>query len=136
MPKQRTSWSVSAQQGANVKAFNQTVRYVQGFRTPIPNGTSNVPINLNSSGKSLLGISVTPIATADISDCQFTFVVNNNNLLINVAGPNLNPNFVQGMIFFPVPQPLYGNDNINFSITKNDAGTVNVILNIFYIPRI
>jgi len=134
--KKRTGSDVSYQQSQQTKSFNQGLRYVQGFRTQIPQGNISVPINLNSSGKALLGIAIIPVASADISDTQTTFVVNNNNLLINVCTINLNPNFVNGMIFFPTPQPLFGNDNINLNFTKNDVGTINAIINIFYVPRL
>jgi len=132
----RQGADVSSRQAQQTKSFNQGLRYVQGFRSQIPQGNISVPINLNSSGRTLLGIAVIPVTGADISDTQITFVVNNNNMLINVNVENLNPNFVQGMIFFPTPQPLFGNDNINLNFTKNNAGTVNAIINIFYIPRL
>jgi len=121
-----------------IKQFNKEIRYVQGFRQQL-NGSTTTPvtISLTASGKFLLGISIVPVGTGDISDTQISFIVNNNNLLNTVAAQNLNPNFVQGdMEFFPLPQPLQGNDTIQANFLKNDANTVNIILNIFYIPRL
>lgn len=122
-----------------LKVFNKNLRYVQGFRSAIAaSATTPITITLNSSGKKLLGIALIPASgtLSDIADCQVKFVVNNNNLLLNVAAQNLCPNFVQGMIFFPTPQDLFGNDSITLEITKNNAGAITLLTDIFYVPRI
>jgi hypothetical protein len=111
------------------------MRYCQGFRIQVASGSSSQNLSLNSPGKFLLGISATPGNTDDISDTQVTFVVNNNNLLLNFPCSNLNPNFVGNMIFFPLPQPLQGNDTLTASFTNNDGGAVIMYLNVFYLPR-
>lgn len=132
---QPTGYGVNEQQAQNVKKFNKDLRYVQGFRTPLNSGSNTVTITLNAPGKMLLGVSVIPVSAADITDTQVSFSINNNNVLIGAAASNMNPQYVQGMIYFPTPQPLSGNDTIAFSINKNDVGSINVIINVFYVPR-
>lgn len=124
-----------AQQAAQTKSFNKDLRYVQGFRQALNQGTANVSISLNSAGKFLLGVSVIPISGADITDTQVSLLINNNNVLLESAASNMNPIAVQGMLYFPTPQPLQGGkDIINLSIKKNDSGAINVMINVFYVP--
>lgn len=124
---------------ADAQEFNQRVRYVQGFRNTI-NASSTTPftVTLNSVAKFLLGITVIPISAilTTLGDTQVTLTINNNNLLSGVPASNLNPNFVGDMIYFPTPQPLFGNDNINISFTKNDATAVAVYYSFYYLPKI
>lgn len=114
--------------------------YVQGFSQVLTaSSTTPIPINLNSAGKKLVGISVIPTSgtNSDIANCQVSLSVNNNNLLLNVGLQNLNPNFIGGgMVYFPTPQALRGNDSITLSVIKNNAANVTVIINIFYVPQI
>jgi|SRR6478752_9228723 len=134
---QPASFEVSPNRLQATQKFNEKIRYSQGYRANINNGENTIPIKLSSSGREMLGIAIIPTGTStDINDCQIGFVVNNNNLLTQVAANNLNPAFVQGMIFFPTPQPLNGNDTINVTVTKNNAGTIAVIVNVFYVPQI
>lgn len=133
---QPNSFEATPKEVTQTQKFNKNLRYVQGFRFQLPQGATSQTIRLNSSGKELLGISIIPVTAADQSDTQISFIVNNNNLLIDTDAENLNPNFVQGMIFFPTPQPLFGNDTIQLNFTKNNVGTINVIVNIFYVPRV
>jgi hypothetical protein len=132
------SYGVTPEKAAHTKNFNKEVRYVQGFRNQIAgSSTTNVNITLTSAGKFLLGLTVIPLLFADIADTQITFLVNNIALLNGVASENLNPNFTQAnMIYFPLPQPLQGNDTIQANFTKNDAGNVNIYINVFYLPQI
>jgi hypothetical protein len=114
--------------------FNKKLRSVQGFRTLLAAGVGTTVLNvkLNSPGKFLFGLSIVPTLGADISDTQVNFTVNNKNLVTGVAANNLNPNFVQNMIFFPTPQPLQGNDQMFLEFTKNSGVASNIIVNIFY----
>jgi len=136
---QNNSFDVNQRQIAQTRKFNNNLRYVQGYRNSIA-GTSTTPITitLNAAGRELLGIAIFPVTglLTTLADTQIKFVVNNNNLLLNVGANSLNPNFVQGMIFFPTPQPLFGNDSISLEVTKNDATAVIIIANIFYVPRV
>jgi hypothetical protein len=137
--RKKTGYNVSQQEANKIKSFNEKLRYVQGFKATLPGSGSTVPITitLNSAGKMLLGISIqsTDGTLTALADTQLKFVVNNNNLLLDVAANNLNPNFVQNMIFFPTPQPLVGTDSISLQVTKNDANAVSVIVNVFYVPQ-
>src|SRR6478609_2331432 len=134
---QPASFEVSPNRLQQTQKFNEKIRYSQGYRANVNQGANTVPIKLSASGREMLGIAIIPTgASTDISDCQIDFVVNNNNLLTQVAASNLNPVFVQGMIFFPTPQPLNGNDTINVGIQKNNAGSIAVIVNVFYVPQI
>lgn len=120
------------------KNFNKGLRYVQGVRAQLAaNSRTPVQVSLNASGKKLLGISVFPVSgnLTDLADTQVKFVVNNNNLLLSVGAQNLNPNFVNNMIFFPTPQDLFGNDSISLEFEKNDSGEVFIMVNLFYVPR-
>lgn len=136
-PNGQPRFDTSANNAQATKKLNKQLRYVQGFRQALNNGNNTIPISLNSAGLFLLGMSVTPVTGGDITDCQVSLLVNNNNLLVDASAPNLNPQFVQGMIFFPTPQKLQGGrDIINVQIKKNDAGTVTVMVNIFYVPAI
>lgn len=136
-PRQtKAGFDVSASQVKQVREFNKTLRYVQGFRAAINAGTNQVQLSLNASGKMFLGLAVMPILAGDLSDTDASLVINNANLLQTVNVQNLNPNFVQGMIFYPVPQPLFGNDTINMSFVKNNAGTVITYINVYYVPRL
>jgi hypothetical protein len=118
------------------RAINENMRYCQGFRVAVNNGTSTTNFSLNSAGKFLLGISMLPISSTALNDTAITFSVNNNNLLLNFAAPNLNPNFVQNMIFFPLPQQLQGNDSMTMQMNKSDATDIFAYVNIFYIPML
>jgi hypothetical protein len=130
-------FAVSSKQSQAIKEFNKGIRYVQGFLSTLTaNSNTTVNMTLFAAGKMLLGVSIVPVTGSDITNTQITFLVNNNNLLNNVGSQNLNPNYVQGMIYFPLPQPLIGNDNIQANFTKNDAGSATVTINIFYVPRI
>jgi hypothetical protein len=126
--------SFTPKQAAKTKQFNQDLRMVQGFRFTVSTGSSSQPISLNSSGKFLLGLSVTPANGADITDTQITFLVNNLNLLLDVSAANLNPNFVGNMVFFALPQELKGNDTMTISFNNNDASPLDLYVNIFYVP--
>lgn len=134
----RSGFDVSQQQAKNVKNFNDDLRYVQGVKAAITGGsTAPITITLNAAGRRLLGISIMPVdgSLATLADSQLKFIVNNNNLLLGVGANNLNPNFVQNMIFFPTPQPLSGNDSISIEFTKNNAGDTSIIINVFYVPQ-
>ena len=139
MERQRSGFNVSQRQAQGIKKFNEDLVYVQGIKAAITGGgsTASITINLNSSGRKLLGISVTPTdgLLPTLADSQLTFTVNNNNLLLNVFANNLNPNFVQNMVFFPTPQPLVGTDSISMNFTKNNAGDTSIIINVFYVPQ-
>jgi hypothetical protein len=132
------SYGVTPEKAQHTKNFNKKIRYVQGFRQLIAgSSTTNLNITLTSAGKFLLGITVVPILITDIADTQITFLVNNINLLNGVASENLNPNFTQtNLEYFPLPQPLQGNDNIQANFIKNDVGNVTVYINVFYLPQI
>lgn len=129
---------VSAHAATAIKNFNSQLVYVQGFRSVI-NGTGTTPvtINLSSSGQELKGIALIPVTgtNADLANLQVTYVVNNNNILLNVGAPNLNPNFFQGAYYFPTPQPLIGNDMITLNVTNNSGSQVTILANVFYVPR-
>lgn len=137
-PPGKTSYGPDINTAQGVKEFNKDKMYTQGFRTLInASTTTNVTIQLNSPGKFLLGISIIPVSgtNADIADCQIQLIVNNNNILLNVGAPNMNPNFVQGILYFPTPQPLMGNDSISINVIKNNAANVTIVGNIFYVPQ-
>jgi hypothetical protein len=136
-PGQQPASLPGAASPVNIKKFNEGLRYVQGFRQALASAsTTPITITLNAAGKRLLGFSVIPVSgtNSDISDCQVNIIVNNNNVLLNAGLQNLNPNFVQNMIFFPTPQPLTGKDTINFNVNKNNSGAVTIIINCFYVP--
>jgi hypothetical protein len=120
------------------KSFNKNLRYVQGFRNAVAaSSITTVQINLNAAGKFLLGIAIFPISAllTTLGDTFVTMTVNNNTILFNMGINNLNPNFVQSMIFFPTPQPLSGKDTITLSVNKQDAGATTIYTNVFYVPR-
>jgi hypothetical protein len=119
-----------------VKQFNEDLRLVQGFKVQLAaTAVTTLTPKLNSAARSLLGIAIIPVASGDISDTQVTFAINNLNVLLDVAAPNLNPNFVSNMMFYPVPQQLFGTDTLKFSFLKNDANAVSVIVNLYYLPQ-
>ncbi|MDW8347127.1 MAG: hypothetical protein RML94_09245 [Bacteroidia bacterium] len=115
--------------------LNQELRYVQSFRISISNGSNSYTVTLNSPGKMLLGVSLVPVNSSALNDTQVSLSLNNNNPLIGVAANNLNPSYVGNMIYFPVPQVLFGNDSFQFTFNKANAGSETIVLNIFYIPR-
>jgi hypothetical protein len=124
---------------SKAKEFNQRVRYIQGFRNTINASSSTTfTVTLNSVGKFLLGITVMPVSAllTTLGDTQVTLVVNNNNVLLATAANNMNPNFVGNMLYFPTPQPLFGNDSISITFIKNDAASPVVLYNFFYLPQI
>lgn len=135
----RNSFGVTPEKASATKAFNNNqVKYVQGFRQIIAGSTTTtMTLTLTASGRALLGISVVPFGTTDLSDTQITFLVNNNNLLNAISIQNVNPNYVQGgMFYFPIPQPLFGNDTIQANIIKNDISGGTITLNVFYLPNL
>lgn len=134
---QPVSYEPSASQVDQTKAFNKSLRYVQGFKTAI-GASASVPqnISLNSAGRMLLGISlIGSTQTVDLNDVKVTMVVNNNNVLLDACVANLNPTKVTGFLFFPIPQPLNGNDVISLVFTNNSGVVVDILTNIFYVPR-
>ena len=122
---------------AAVKELNQNLRYVQGFQATV-GAASNipVPINLNSPGKMLLGITVIPtVETADASNLLIDLTVNSNVLLSKITSSATNPLKTQGMMFFPTPQNLFGNDTITALLTNNSGVSIPCTVNVFYVPR-
>lgn len=125
-------------EGKRIQQANKELRYIQGFTATVgANASVPVPITLNSSGKKLLGISIMPASgtNSDIANFQVTFLVNNNNVLLNMGANNANPNFVGNMIFLPTPQPLLGNDSISLNVTNNTGVSRDILVNVFYVPR-
>lgn len=135
-PNNRAGYDASPKQIQKTRAYNRELRFVQGFRLTVNPGNSVNSLTLNSAGKFLLGIALIPALGGVISDTAVSLLVNNNNLLTTANAQNLNPNFVQGMIFFPTPQPLVGNDTIQLNFSKTDAGTVIIYADVFYQPQI
>ncbi len=125
---------------AEAQKFNEKIRYIQGFRSTVTaSSVTTVTITLNSVARWLLGITIMPVSAllTTLGDTQVSLIVNSNNLLLNVAANNLNPNFVGGaMIYYPTPQELFGNDSIQLSFTKNDAASPVVLYNFYYLPMI
>jgi len=117
--------------------FNKNLRYIQGFRTSIPaGGTVSQDIVLNAAGLMMLGLTfISSARTVDISDVVATMLVNNNSVLTKLCCANANPLDTQGMIFFPVPQELKGNDAISITFTNNSGLPVIILTNMFYVPR-
>ena len=133
----QTGFEPDKEQVAQGKAFNENLRYLQGFKQAVGAG-STVPlqISLNAPGRALLGMAIYPtVATQDISDCTATVLVNNNNVVNNAGLQSFNPTFVGSMMFLPIPQPLFGNDTITVNLTNNSGVTVTVACNVFYVPR-
>lgn len=129
---------ISPQGAQDIKKFNRNLRYIQGTRLQLnASGTTSLQISLNASGIQFLGFTIVPASglLTTLADTQVTLMINNNSLVLNASANNTNPNFVSNMIFFPTPQPLFGNDNIQMTFNKNDANAVFVTANIFYIPR-
>lgn len=120
-----------------MKKFNANLRYVQGYKTTIlANSTQNQTIALNSAGKMFLGFALIPSTkTIPINDVQITLIINNNNVVLNMSASNACPIDVQGMIFFPCPQNLSGNDTITMVYTNNSAVAVTIINDVFYVPQ-
>jgi hypothetical protein len=133
----RRNYDVTAKELEQTQKLNENLRYVQGFRTSLPaNGIVPVQINLNSPGKKLLGIAIVPASRIiDASDVLITLVVNNNNVVLNMSSANANPLECQGMIFFPIPQKLQGNDTITLTYTSNVATPMTMNCDVFYVPQ-
>lgn len=131
-----TGYDVSASEAQKVKDFNTKIRYVEGFRFTIP-GNSQTPFNVvpAAPGKFCLGVSMNLVTGSDLSDTTVSLIINNNNILNDCAVNNLVPQLVQGMLFFPTPNPLSGNDKITFNFNKSNAGTVFLYCNFFYLPQ-
>lgn len=130
-------YEASPERVQETKDYNRNLRYIQGFRTTVGAGaTVTVEIKLKSPGRQLLGFSFIPVDGDDISDCQCTVSVNNNTTNSGIGLQNMNPNFVGSMVFFPVPQPLQGNDNIEYIILNNSASSITGTVNAFYVPQV
>ncbi len=136
-PNKTSGYGITPAGVQNTKNFNKDLVYVQGFRQAVTTGqTVPVTVNLASPGRWLHGIAIIPKAGTDLTDCQITLVVNNNNVLFKAAASNADPGYTQGQLFFPTPQPLQGNDTITLNITNNGSGTVQTTTNFFYVPRV
>jgi hypothetical protein len=137
--REPSGYDASSHEVKKIKSFNKNLRYVEGFTRVLNAGDNQYDIKLKSPGKRLLGISIIPIDnnTTNVANCTVTVKVNNNNVLTDAAVPNLVPNYVQGMIFFPLPQELTGNDTITAVITQNTspAPSESAVINVFYVPR-
>ena len=121
-----------------IRAFNESLAFSQGTRVSVAaSSATSQAISLTAAGKWLLGITIIPAAgtLTALGDTQITFAVNNSSIISLVPANNLNPNFVQGMKYFPTPQKLSGTDTITVVFNKNDAGAVTAYVTIFYIPR-
>lgn len=125
---------------AKIKAtqqFNADLRYIQGFRQVVAgSGDSLLKIQLNAPGKAFLGLTIIAAESGDLSDTQATLSINSNNIGTDFSVISADPTKVQGMLFFPFPQPLGGNDTITLKFTKNNANAVTALVNIFYVPRL
>jgi len=136
-PVRRVSFDGDLDRNVQQKKVNELLRYCEGFRNSISaSGTTNIDIRLNASGKKLLGIAIIPETLSDIDDSQISLNVNNNTLLRNFGAQNACPNYVQGMIFFPTPQDLFGNDVIKIDWLNNDASTFTITVNVYYVPQV
>jgi hypothetical protein len=134
----KSNFGITQRGARRTKSFNEKIRFVQGIRTPITGSTiTSATIQLQAAGMFLLGIAVFPVTglLTTLADTNVKFVVNNLNLLLSVGANNLNPNFVEGMMFYPTPQPLSGTDSITIEFNKQDAGNTTVYTNVYYIPQ-
>jgi len=131
------TYDVSKEGLKKAHALNDNLRYVQGFRTSLAaNTTVTTQISLNSAGKRLLGIAIIPAnKIIDSSDVLITLVVNNNNVILNMPVPNADPTAVTGMIFFPIPQKLFGNDIITLTYTNNSLSSMVLNASVYYVPQ-
>lgn len=131
------SYEPSEKKVQAIKDFNNMMRYIQGQSTLVAaNASTPQSITLLAPGKMLLGITLIPsLKTIDMSSITLDFKVNNNVLLTKVNCENLNPLSCQSFIFFPLPQPLVGNDQIDITYNSLLGAAVNIVSNIYYIPR-
>jgi hypothetical protein len=119
-----------------IQNFTKQQSYTQGYRFAFGAGITSQPLQLASPGKFLIGCSIIPEASSNISDTQVTLTINNNNVIMGVSAPLLNPGFIQGFLYYPTPQPLLGNDNIQVSFNKQNSGSIVLYFQMVYNPQI
>jgi hypothetical protein len=121
----------------DIRQANLDAQSVAGFRYQL-NGSSSqdFTITLPSSGKQLLGIALTTSATTNLSDTAVNLKVNNRDLLNRIGANLINPQYTQGLLYYPVPQELTGKDNFVINFNKQDAGSAIVYVNLIYIPQL
>lgn len=121
----------------DIRQDNLNAQSVAGFRYQL-NGLSSqdFTITLPSSGKQLLGIALTTSATTNLSDTSVNLKVNNRDLLNRIGANLINPQYTQGLLYYPVPQELTGKDNFVINFNKQDAGTAVVYVNLIYVPQL
>jgi hypothetical protein len=135
-PDKTAGYGITPAKAQSTKEFNKDLLYVQGFPSQVNAGsTVPTPINLNAPGRWLHGIAVIPVTGSDLTNVKINLVVNNNNVVINAAAPNLDPGYTQGQLFFPTPQPLSGNDTITLNATNSSGAAVSFNTNFFYVPQ-
>lgn len=131
-----TGYGVTDKEAEQVKQFAEATRLIQGTRVAVPTGNSGqATITLATPGKRLLGFTIIPEAGGDLSQTQVDVKVNNYNQLNGAAAIALDPHYTFGMIYFPVPAKLTGQDTLQVLFNKSNAGSVNCIINTFYLPQ-
>jgi len=118
---------------------SQNQYYIQGFSASVSQGTSqDFNLRLNSAGRFHLGVSIMSEQPdgSDLVDIRVNYSINSNQSVNNVSALLMNPGVADAVLFFPIPQPLNGNDNIRVQFVKDNAGTVEVVINVFYFPQV
>lgn len=120
-----------------VQDFNiMNSEYTQSYRAVLNQGVNAFTPILSGSGLFFHGLSMSIGAFTSLQDTQVSFSINNRQLLVDVSALILIPNYAQGMLFYPTPQPLTGKDTFKISFLKNDAGTITAYFNFMYKPSL
>jgi hypothetical protein len=120
-----------------IQQFNkENSVYTQSYRTVLNQGNNPFVPTLAASGVFFYGLALTASAFTSLADTQVNFSINGRNLLVDCSALMLIPNYAQGMLYFPLPQPLTGKDTFKISFQKNDAGTITIYFSFVYKPAL
>lgn len=120
-----------------IQDFNiMNAEYTQSYRVTLNQGANPFTPVLSGSGLFFHGISLSIGTITSLQDTQVNFTINNRQLLVDVSALILIPNYAQGMLFYPTPQPLTGKDTFKINFQKNDAGTITAFFNFMYKPSL
>jgi hypothetical protein len=120
-----------------IQEFNKAnSEYTQSYRSILNQGSNPFTPVLSGSGLFFHGLSLSIGTVTSLQDTQVSFSINNRQLLVDVSALILIPNYAQGMLYYPVPQPLTGKDTFKINFLKNDAGTITMYFNFIYKPAL
>lgn len=92
---------------------NRFRNYAKGYTLATANGTAESRLTISGIARKLLGIAFSPVTGVNV-----TWKVNNDTILDRVDVSLLSKDENTGLIFYPFPRELSGNDTVEISFNS------------------